>query len=198
MRFLTTTACALLSSALLFAQPASAGGTLRAEAVVGWDQVAQGLSSTPTLNVSYPNKVNGAVYGGGIGYDLAVAPALTIGADLEVTGSTGRYNGVGDTSFRIGRDLYAGGRVSLMVMPLTRIYAKLGYANGNFTNQQSLLWRGTMLNNNVSQSVSGVRAGIGVQQTIFGPAYVMAEYRYTRYNAEFTRNQIVTGVGIRF
>lgn len=197
MRFSKAAACALLSSAFVFSQPAMANGNLRAEAVIGWDQVAQGINAQ-TLNVTYPDKVNGVAYGGAIGYDLPVAPILMIGADVEIGGSTGRYN-FGDTYFRVGRDLYAGGRVSLRVLPSTRIYAKLGYANGNFTNHQSLLWtRGQVITNDSDSKVSGIRAGIGIQQTIFGPAYVMAEYRYTHYNLAFTRNQVVTGVGVRF
>jgi outer membrane immunogenic protein len=44
----------------------------------------------------------------------------------------------------------------------------------------------------------GVRAGAGLQYTLFGPFYALAEYRYTRYSQQISRNEIVSGVGVRF
>lgn len=164
--------------------------------MVGWDSVAQSITS-PVVNAVGSSKVNGTVYGGAIGYDLPVAPILSIGADAEINGSTGRYT-FGSSYLRMGRDLYAGGRITLKILPSTRIYGKLGYANGNFSSQAGYYSHGlsSVFSDNVN--LSGIRAGAGIQQTIFGPAYVMAEYRYTNYSSGFTRNQVVTGVGIRF
>ncbi|WP_337995111.1 outer membrane protein [Novosphingobium sp. KACC 22771] len=154
-------------------------------------------TTSPVVNAFGSSKVNGTVYGGAIGYDLPVASILSIGADAEINGSTGRHN-FGSSYLRIGRDLYVGGRVSLKILPSTRIYGKLGYANGNFASEAGYYGHGLSMIFSDNVNLSGIRAGAGIQQTIFGPAYVLAEYRYTNYSSGFTRNQVVTGVGVRF
>jgi hypothetical protein len=140
MRFTTATTCAILSSICLVSAPASARGNLRAEAVVGWDNVSNSGSAF-AVNLSDFTKVNGLTYGGGIGYDLAVMPMISIGADAEINGSSGRRE-AGPAYLRADRDIYAGGRVSVKVLPSTKIYAKLGYANADFTNNASFALHG--------------------------------------------------------
>lgn len=196
MRFTTATTCAILSSICLVSAPASARGNLRAEAVIGWDNVSNSGSAF-AVNLSDFTKVNGLTYGGGIGYDLAVMPMISIGADAEINGSSGRRE-AGPAYLRADRDIYAGGRVSVKVLPSTKIYAKLGYANADFTNNASFALHGPAIFFTEKRNVSGIRAGVGIQQTILGPAYVLAEYRYTNYSSGFARNQVVTGVGVRF
>jgi outer membrane immunogenic protein len=43
-----------------------------------------------------------------------------------------------------------------------------------------------------------VRLGVGAQQALTNTIYVLAEYRYTSYQDNFSRNQLMTGVGFRF
>jgi outer membrane immunogenic protein len=125
-----------------------------------------------------------------------------VGADVGVSGTTaGRDDGSNAPRFLIGRDVYAGARVTLHAMPSLRLFAKVGYSNTRFTSNQGYF----PLHNGMSFSDTdhvtnngGVRAGAGLQYTLFGPFYALAEYRYTRYSQQISRNEIVSGVGVRF
>ncbi|WP_068084894.1 outer membrane protein [Novosphingobium rosa] len=176
---------AVLGASLLAAAPAQAETGPRAEALVGWDRVSldEGDNGLGTYHKS------GLSYGGAIGYDYQIAPLVSIGADAELTGSTARYRG-GNSSLTAGRDFYFGGRATVSVSPLTHVYAKVGYANGRINYN--------VPGYSVSTNGDGVRFGVGVQQTIAPRIYVLAEYRYTSYQDNFSRNQLMTGVGVHF
>ena len=185
-------------AAALSAQSASAG-TLRAEAIAGWDRVAQG-SSPYSLPTMFNGSASGAVYGGAIGYDQPVGPAISIGIDAELDSSTAKKTDFGNT-FNARRDLYVGGRVTLSVSPVTKVYAKLGYSNARLSGYQgpvNLPGGITFGNFTTAYDVDGMRVGAGLQQDILPKVYLLAEYRYTKYKRTVSRNQVVAGVGIRF
>lgn len=175
-------------------------GTLRVEAVAGWDRVAQG-SSTYALPLMFDASASGAVYGGVIGYDQPVGPALSVGIDAELDGSSTNKSFAGIvTRFDARRDLYVGGRVTLAVAPTTRVYAKLGYSNARLTGYQAGISMLGFKNPDypVAYNVDGLRVGAGLQQDILPKVYLLAEYRYSKYKRTVSRNQVVAGVGIRF
>ncbi len=186
----------------LISQSASAG-TLRVEAIAGWDRVAQGQSpySLPTM---YDQSASGTVYGGAVGYDQPIAPAVSIGVDAELDGaSTKREDSFGN-SFHARRDLYVGGRVTVSVLPTTRVYAKLGYSNARLSGYQAPFYLPgfgsgfTIPGAHIAYNVDGMRVGAGLQQDILPKVYLLAEYRYSKYKRSVSRNQVVAGVGIRF
>lgn len=80
----------------------------RAELLVGYDHASMGFDEDSA-------NANGVAYGGGIGYDVALAARVSVGVDGEITGSTSKYtesNSFYSLGIKYGRDLYAGGRVT--------------------------------------------------------------------------------------
>ncbi len=94
-------------------------------------------------------------------------------------------------TLRAERDLYAGGRVSF---PLgadgSNVYLKGGYTNARFSAENGLL--------RAKQDLDGYRIGAGAQFALVGKAYVGGEYRFSDYEQDVRRHQIVATVGTRF
>lgn len=165
------------AAALSFAAPAVAQGSdataptgFRIEAVAGWDRPSAG-----------GQHASGFVYGIGAGYDLKVGNAISLGIDAEASNSTASQSGVD-----AGRDLYAGGRVNFGVSPKANLYLKGGYTNARVSGFGS------------GDNLNGFRIGAGGQYVFTGKAYVGAEYRYSNYESDFQRHQVVATVGTRF
>ena len=178
-----------------FASPASAavsGG--RVEAVVGWDH-----SSIDFADLGFDGSLDsdGVVFGIGAGYDFGLSPTASVGIDVEATESSVDLeltDGTDSADLSIGRDLYAGGRITFAVSPQANVYVKAGYTNARV--------KGTVTEAGVTTSESanadGVRGGIGAQFAVGGNAYVGGEYRYSNYEADFSRHQVVATLGFRF
>ena len=186
----------------------------RIEATLGYDHVGAG-SSTSNNNGRDDQKIDGLLYGGGIGYDVAVG-SLLVGAEGEITGSTARNSQNSYTStfgygrVKQGRDLYAGARIGILASPTTMIYAKGGYTNARL----DLTRNNTQVTTDRHFNLDGYRVGAGVEQSVGGKAYLKAEYRYSNYgdarleyangantdnfSVDTDRHQVVVGAGIRF
>jgi len=146
-------------------------------------------------NQDDPNE-NGIVYGLGVGYDFAVGSSVSLGIDLEATDSNTEFrfvSGPDDNSFNLGRDLYAGARLTASVSDAVNLYAKAGYTN--------LSIRRDLINPTfpeiIESNEGGVRAGAGVQFALGGNAYVGGEYRFSTYD-ELDRHQGAAILGYRF
>ena len=153
----------------------------RVEATLGYDHVGAG-SSTSNNNGRDDQKIDGLLYGGGIGYDVAVG-SLLVGAEGEITGSTARNSQNSYTStfgygrVKQGRDLYAGARIGILASPTTMIYAKGGYTNARLR----VLAGSTTQTTDTSFNLDGYRVGAGVEHALSPNTYVKAEYRYSNY-----------------
>ena len=186
----------LLAAAALLTVGAPASAAIsggRVEAVVGWDSVGLNLEDFDLGNADE----SGIVYGLGVGYDFAVGEKLSVGVDAEISDGTTdvEITDAGDSiEMSIGRDLYVGGRVTAAVSDTFNLYGKVGYTNARL-NVDSVLGGVT---DSFSGELEGVRAGIGGQFAIGTRAYIGAEYRYSNYEADFSRNQVVGTVGFRF
>ena len=171
------------TTAFLAATPALAQNVApvgpRVEAVVGYDKVR-----------ALGEKDGGALFGIGAGYDFAVAPSVSLGADIEATGSTMKEGDEATAEVKAGRDLYAGVRANLAVAPNANLYVKGGYTNARFKATDGI--------DTVAESFDGFRVGAGGQMTLTGKAYVGAEYRYSNYEQGLARNQVALTVGTRF
>ena len=173
---------------------APAGG--RVEAMVGWDK-----NDIDTSGSGLPAGVDlgsdGVVFGIGLGYDFAVAPAVSVGVDLEASENSSELN-IDDARTTINldykRDLYAGGRVSFAVSNRANVYVKGGYTNARVKFETNAAQPITQLSGNLD----GWRAGAGVQVTLGKSLYVGGEYRYSNYDGPFSRNQVVGTLGFRF
>ena len=175
-----------------FAVPAGAqtvntasGG--RVEAIVGYDR--------PQIEIDGTNdkvKDSGALYGVGAGYDFAVSPSVSVGADVEASDSTAKKSfddGVTTAKLSAGRDLYAGGRVTFPVSSRANLYVKGGYTNFRV--------KGELDGSSDSRNLDGWRVGAGGQLNVAGKAYVGGEYRYSNYEDNVDRQQVALTLGTR-
>ncbi|QNP45771.1 porin family protein [Sphingomonas sediminicola] len=168
----------------------------RVEAHVGWERVR-----VPGPERDFKTKKADLLFGLGLGYDLALGKGVNAGlevnlersraeADIEEGGT--RLN----TEFK--RDADVSARVGAVVAPGVLLYGKVGYANARV--RQTLTVTGTAgtTTSKDTRDLSGVRAGAGVEMSIGQGVYAKAEYRFSDYEKDVRRHQIVTGVGVRF
>lgn len=162
---------AAASASPALAQDAStnfAGGHI--EAIGGYDSISGGGDS-----------ISGAAFGIAGGYDFRSGGAV-YGLELEAAESTTEESGV-----EAGRDLYAGVRVGGVVSQNVLLYGKLGYTNARAT-----------VSGLGGTNFDGIRAGAGLEVLVGRNFSIRAEYRYSNYEADLSRNQGVVGLGFRF
>lgn len=186
----------------------------RIEATLGYDHVGAG-SSVSNNNGRDDQKIDGLLFGGGVGYDIAVGRFLA-GVEGEATGSTAHSDrapyatNFGFGRVRAGRDLYVGGRVGGLVSPATMLYLKGGYSNA----QLNVLAGNSNESTNTNFKLDGYRVGAGVEHAIGRNTYAKVEYRYSNYSraridygsdaasnhfdVDTDRHQIAASYGLRF
>jgi len=200
---------ALAVAAPAAAQDAPTGG-FRVEVLAGYDNVGVDEFEDEDDSVAQPTgNINGAVFGGGIGYDFAMGNVM-LGVDAELTDSTADRGIFADTdelgivrvaTLKFDRDIYVGGRLTAAFTDQVRGYVKAGY-----TRQRVIV--GSPIEEvedafdeediQTSGNLDGVRAGIGVQYSPDGNAYYGGEFRYSNYEADVDRKSFVFVVGYRF
>lgn len=203
-------------ASLMMATPAAAQNFdgFRAEARLGYDWVSlEAEYRDPATTVTSENNEDGLVFGGELGYDFAVGPAVTLGVYAGVDFSDADFcrpvAQVEQGCLEVRRNFYIGARAGFQAGSSTLIYGKAGYSNGrarvNFDDLQDAVddLAG-------SRSRDGWHMGAGVEQN-FGPNfYGKLEFVYTFYgdvdfaNPDYAvtldgdRTQIVAGMGLRF
>ncbi|MES2338830.1 MAG: outer membrane beta-barrel protein [Pseudomonadota bacterium] len=187
---------------------------LRIEGSLGYDHVGAG-SSVSNNNGRDDQKIDGLLYGGGIGYDFAAGGAV-IGIEGEITGSTAKSEQQPYTStfgfgrVAAGRDLYAGARAGILASPNTLLYVKGGYTNAKL----NVLAGNTTTTTDTGFKLDGWRVGAGAERALSGNSFAKLEYRYSNYNdarlqygngatsgrfdIDTDRHQVVASYGIRF
>lgn len=185
---------ASILAAPAFAQDVAPFTGFRAEGVLGWDRLGDGV-----------DRDSGIVYGAQLGYDAQAGRAI-VGLEGELTGSTTDLRAAsvlvpGDRlALDAGRDLYLGGRVGIAVTPTAMLYAKGGYTNARVETDY------TIGNTSVrdGENMDGYRVGAGAEMAIGRSTYVKGEYRYSNYgrvageSIDVDRHQLLAGVGVRF
>ncbi|HEY0622015.1 porin family protein [Sphingomonas sp.] len=145
-------------------------------AIVGYDSL--------DLNTSGLDNPDGLAYGAALGYDLQRGNVL-FGIEGEITGSTAKIESGNTTVARAGRDLYAGGRLGY-VFGQTAVYGKVGYTNARVETSVG------------DENGDGIRFGGGVEHKFTDKLFLKGEYRYSNYEGDVERHQIVAGLGVRF
>lgn len=126
---------------------------------------------------------DGFSYGVNAGYDIGVAPRITIGPEVSFGDSTAH-----SATTDVSRDLTASVRAGYVVTPQVLAFAKVGYTNTRF--------EPTAASN---YSLEGVRYGGGLEYAVSPKTYISAEYQRTEYEANFGgRDAGVVGIGYRF
>lgn len=191
----TYLASAALAALAIGATPAAAQTTgtpsgARVEALVGYDSLRVDLNE---FGIDDDLRDNDVMYGIGAGYDFAVSPGVSAGVDLEYTQSNNKRDfddGEENVEISTGRDLYAGGRVSLPISDVANVYAKAGYTNLQVTGESAGV--------DDKVNLDGYRVGAGAQFAITRGAYVGGEYRFSDYEEDVTRHQFAVTLGTRF
>lgn len=182
----------LAAVAALASTSAFAGVTgPRVEAIVGWDNVRVDIDDFGDGSRS------GLVYGLGLGYDFGVGANVSVGLDAEITDSTADLkmtDGADRARVAAGRDLYVGGRITTAVSDKLNLYAKAGYTNARI--KASATVNGVTVKD--AANGDGIRGGLGLQYLVGTNAYMGAEYRYSNYEGDFSRHQVVATIGYRF
>ncbi|HEX8442266.1 MAG TPA: outer membrane beta-barrel protein [Allosphingosinicella sp.] len=144
---------------------------------------------------------SGAVYGVGLGYDLAVGNGAFVGADFSFDESSQKECEASaivtndELCLRAGRDLAAGIRGGVTIGERGKLYALAAYTNARF---KSSYTTPAGITSRDAENLDGFRLGAGYQHKFAGNAYGKVEYRYSNYEAGVERHQALVGVGIEF
>lgn len=165
-------AAAAAVSAPAFAQEAAPFTGAHAEVLAGYDAL-----DTNSAGLGTPD---GFLYGLNLGYDFQAGSAV-LGIEGEVSDSTTERAGV-----ETDRDLYIGARAGFLIGDLGLAYVKAGYTNARFEAA------------GIGDEADGVRVGGGIEYKLGGNLLLKGEYRYSNYEADLERHQVLAGLGIRF
>lgn len=182
-------AIAVLAAASATPAFAQAPSGVRTEVLVGWDRVSLDLSDFGAGTFSE----DGVGFGLAVGYDIPTTGSVAFGVDAEISDSSTKTvydDGVDRAVLSTGRDLYVGARVTAAVNPKLNLYGKMGYTNARVKLDVN--------GDKFGENGDGVRLGLGAQLGLGGNSYGLVEYRYSNYEAGFSRNQVLAGLGLRF
>lgn len=171
------------------ASPAAAEG-FRAEIHGGYDHVSANDEDDA-----------GVVYGIGLGYDFDVGKNGFVGVDFSIDDSTMKECSVSvlaandQACIHAGRDLAAGIRAGVSVSERGKLYALAGYTNARF---RFAYTTPAGITTSDSENLDGFRLGAGYQHAIGERTYGKVEYRYSNYENDVSRHQVLLGVGLTF
>ena len=167
-KFIITAAATLALAAPAFAQDATSFAGARVGATLGYDRT---------------HGRDGFTYGGSFGYDHAITPKITLGAEATFEDSSTKFRGI-----HASRDLAISARAGYVVIPSLLAFAKVGYD----TTRIEVVSAG-------HTNLEGVRFGGGLEYAVIPHVYLSAEYRRTQYEDNFGgRDAGIVGVGYRF
>lgn len=165
----------------------------RVEAIIGWDNSQVDADPFGFGDVDR----DGFLYGVRAGYDFGVSDTLSIGVDAELTDSTADVDLVDGSDFvdvNIGRDIYVGARVTGAVSTNVNLYGMVGYTNTRISADARV--GATTFSD--AANADGIRAGVGAQYYVASNVFVGLEYRYSNYEAGYSRHQVAGTLGFRF
>jgi len=140
--------------------------------------------------------------GGALGYDWQKG-RFVFGVEGEATTSVEKDCEVLTPSFqdrvclKLGRDLYAGGRVGVVLGRGTLLYGKAGYTNLRLKDTYDPGTSGGTAFE-FTRHLDGVRVGAGLEQKLGSNAYIKGEYRYSNYESNNWKHDGLVGIGFRF
>lgn len=175
--FAAVAAAAVAVSAPAFAQDAAPFAGAHAEVLAGYDALDTNTAVLGTLD--------GVLYGIGLGYDFQAGNAV-LGIEGEASDATSNFDYAGG-QLDAERDLYVGARAGFLIGDQALAYVKAGYTNARLNDTFA-----------GGANADGVRVGAGLEYKLGGQLFVKGEYRYSNYEANLERHQVVAGLGMRF
>lgn len=170
------------------AAPACAG-SFHADVHGGWDRV-----SVAGFND------DGVAYGVSAGYDFAIGSKAFLGLEASADDSSTQECEtdvlvIGDrTCLSAGRDLSVVARLGYKLSDANKLYALAGYSNARI----KLSYDDGTTSGSIGSNGDGLRLGAGVQMSLGSNLYAKGEYRYTNYESDFSRHQVLFGFGAEF
>ena len=141
------------------------------------------------------------MYGVGFGYDLNVGKKAFVGLDFSIDDSTMKecerssILANDELCLRAGRDLAAGVRAGVNVGEKGKLYALAGYTNARF---KFAYTTPAGVTTSYGSNLDGFRLGAGYEHGFGSNAYGKVEYRYSNYENDISRHQVLVGVGLNF
>lgn len=184
----------ILAAAALAATPATAADFtgLRAQFQAGYDSI-----SVADSDFGIDDSRDGLLYGVGIGYDFALGTNLVLGVETNIDWTTADFevtNGPNRAAIDPGRDISAVARLGFKAGESYLVYGLAGYTNLRVTGEATLA--GTSFNE--AANGDGFRIGAGLERALGEKGFVKVEYRYSDYEGDVSRHQVLAGAGIRF
>lgn len=175
----------------------------------GWQQDRQSLTVTDSTGVSKASQnKDGFGYGGQIGYDFRLTPQVVLGAEVDLTGRTGKsFLSGSDLELKQGRTIAATARLGYIVGSQGLVYARGGYANARYTLRNAT--------NEISENRDGFQVGAGYEQQLMRNVSARIEYAYSQFGNDnqpglaadlgateaklkYSRNEVKAGLNFRF
>lgn len=203
-------AAGIAASTILGATPAMAQGEMggvRVEARFGYDDVdakiSDGFDTVKGDDEAF-------AYGAEAGYDYdfgagIVGPYATF--DFSDAKRCSEIYGLDEGCIKARHSWALGVRAGWKPTPVSVLYAKLGYVNGKVAVTYED-FEDILPDFSVSDTRGGVQLGVGGEYTLgTGPAYLKAEYLHSDFDkysdpdigsVDFSRDQVMFGVGMRF
>ncbi len=166
----------------------------RAEVLIGWDQLRFDLDDFGESGRTKPSNLG---YGFAIGYDSLVSPGIIGGVEAAINLSGGDYMFGDETAgggFHARRDLSLSGRLGTQISQNALLYGKVGYSNF----RTRLVETAEGVDSSRLKNLDGILLGVGAEVAINPKTYIKSEYRYTNYEDGIVRNDVLTGIGLRF
>jgi outer membrane immunogenic protein len=159
----------------------------------GWDQLRFDLARYGPGR----DRESDLAWGVEAGYDLAVGGNVVAGiqAGLSTSGvDHATFDGTTSHGIDARRDVDLSARLGMRISGTALLYARAGYTNfrlGDASTTAGVTTAG-------ATNLDGVLVGAGLEVAISPAAYVTSEFRYSNYQDGISRNQIRTGLGVRF
>lgn len=165
----------------------------RIQVTAGWDQLRFDLARYGPGH----DRESNLGWGAEAGYDVAVGSNLVAGMQVGVSASGADHDySDGVTSHHIDarRDIDLSARLGMRISRNALLYGRAGYTNFRIGDESTTAGVTTT----AATNLDGVLLGAGLEVAVSPAVYVTSEYRYSNYQDGISRNQIRTGLGVRF
>lgn len=179
---------AISALAMMIATPAFANG--------GYVQVQGGYDKVSVAGSSD----DGIAYGVAAGYDFALSDSMFAGVEVSLDDSSTKYCEsdllvLGDKGCLLaGRDIAAVARLGYNISKASQIYALAGYTNARI----KATYDDGFSKISAADNGDGFRIGAGFKQNFGESMFGKIEYRYSNYESDFSRNQVLAAIGFNF
>lgn len=146
------------------------------------------------------SSADGIAYGVAAGYDFALSDKAFIGVEASLDDSSTKecesdILALGDRLCALaGRDIAAVARLGYNLSEASQLYVLAGYTNARL----KVTYDDGISKASVADNGDGFRVGAGYKHNFGEKLFGKLEYRYSNYEADFSRNQVLAAIGVNF